>query len=263
MKIGLTLSGGGIRGIAHLGVAKALMEAGIKFTIISGTSAGAIVGAFLANGYQPDFILQTFKETHLFKYIKPTIKGFGLLTMQNTRPLYKQYLPDTFEELKIPLVVSAVDFGIAQLTYFSTGELISAIQASSCIPAVFKPIEFNGKIYVDGGILDNFPVEIIKDECNFIIGSCCNNLPEIKSVNGIKHMVERSVNIGINSRTEAKKRLCNVVIEPKDLGATSLFHVRKTDEIFKTGYEEALKVLDSNEDLQSLIRSIKEVEIEK
>src|SRR2546428_5880554 len=188
MKIGLTLSGGGIRGIAHLGVAKALMEAGISFTKISGTSAGAIVGSFLANGYQPDFILQAFKETHLFRYIKPTIKGFGLLTMQNTRGLYQQYLPETFEELKIPLVVAAADFGNARVAYFSSGELIAPVQASSCIPAVFKPIEIDGNIYVDGGILDNFPVEVIMDDCNFIIGSCCNNLPAIKSVNGIKHM---------------------------------------------------------------------------
>ena len=262
MKIGLTLSGGGIRGIAHLGVAKALMEAGITFSKISGTSAGAIVGAFLANGYQPDFILQAFKETHLFKYIKPTI-SFGLLTMQNTRSLYKLYLPDTFEELQIPLVVTAADFGNARIAYFSSGELIAPLQASSCIPAVFKPIEIDGKIYVDGGILDNFPVEVIIEDCSFIIGSCCNNLPIITSVNGIKHMVERSVNIGINSRTEAKKHLCNVVIEPKDLGATSLFHVKKTDEIFKLGYEETLKVLDTNEELKELIRNIKELEMEK
>ncbi|WP_276573978.1 patatin-like phospholipase family protein [Solitalea lacus] len=263
MKIGFVMSGGGIRGIAHLGVAKALYEAGLTFTKISGTSAGAIVGSFLANGYQPDYILNMFKVTNLFKYIKPTIKGFGLLSLQNTEVLYHQFLPKTFEELKIPLVVATTDLGNARVTYFSSGELIKPIQASSCIPAVFKPIEIDGKLYVDGGLLDNFPVEVIMDDCDFIIGSCCNHLEKIDHVNGIKSVIERSVVISLNSRTESKKRFCNVIIEPKGLGATSLFHVKRTDEIFELGYKAAKEELKNNQDLKDAIKSFKELQLEK
>ncbi|POY35089.1 patatin [Solitalea longa] len=263
MKIGLVMSGGGIRGIAHLGVVKALYEEGITFSKISGTSAGAIVGAFLANGYQPDFILNTFKFTNLFKYIKPTIRGFGLLSLQNTNLLYQQFLPKTFEELKTPLVVAATDIGNARVAYFSSGELIKPIQASSCIPAVFKPIEIDGKVYVDGGLLDNFPVEVIMDDCDFIIGSCCNHLDRIDSVSGIKTIIERSVVISLNARTDSKKPLCNVIIEPKGLGGTSLFHVKRTDEIFRMGYAAAKHELANNSDLKALLQNIKQLQMEK
>ncbi|AFD08298.1 putative esterase of the alpha-beta hydrolase superfamily [Solitalea canadensis DSM 3403] len=263
MKIGLVMSGGGIRGIAHLGVVKALYEEGLTFSKISGTSAGAIVGAFLANGYQPDFILNAFKVTSLFRYIKPVIKGFGLLSLQNTSILYDQFLPATFEELKIPFVVAATDLGNARIAYFSSGKLIAPVQASSCIPAVFKPIEMDGKLYVDGGILDNFPVEVIMDDCDFIIGSCCNHLEKIDSVTGIKNIIERSVVISLNSRTESKKRLCNVIIEPKGLGSISLFHVKRTDDIFEQGYKAAKEEIKNNPELKEAIKNFKELQLAK
>lgn len=257
------MSGGGIRGIAHLGVVKALYEEGISFSKISGTSAGAIVGAFLANGYHPDYILHTFKVTNLFRYIKPTIKGFGLLSLQNTNILYQQFLPKTFEELKTPLVVAATDIGNARIAYFSSGELIKPIQASSCIPAVFKPIEIDGKVYVDGGLLDNFPVEVIMDDCDFIIGSCCNHLEKIDAVSGIKLIIERSVIISLNARTDSKKSLCNVIIEPKGLGGTSLFHVKRTDQIFEMGYLAAKQELANNPELKAIVSNSKLPQLEK
>lgn len=254
MKIGLVLSGGGIRGIAHLGVLQALSEAGIKFNMISGTSAGSIVGALFAQGIEPAEILKVFMKTHLYKYIRPAFGAKGLMSLDKIRPLLLEYLPhDSFEGLKIPTVITATNFNDCKVAYFRSGELINPILASSAIPVFFKPIHIGGKIYIDGGILNNFPVEPIKSECDFIIGSSCNHLPEADKIESYRRLVERSIIMSINSDMEMKRQSCDVLIEPEGMGATSVFDVKKAEEIYWLSYEAALKKLQSDEKLQQLL----------
>ena len=170
MKIGLVLSGGGIRGIAHLGVLQALSEAGIKFNKISGTSAGSIVGALFAQGIEPAEILKVFMQTRLYNYIRPAFNAKGLMSLDKIRTLLLEYIPhNSFEGLKTPLIITATNYNECKVRYFSSGELINPILASSAIPVFFKPIKIDGKIYIDGGILNNFPVEPLRLDCDFII----------------------------------------------------------------------------------------------
>jgi len=254
MKIGLVLSGGGIRGVAHLGVLQALTEAGIKFDRISGTSAGSIVGALFAQGIEPAEILKVFMKTHLYKYIRPAFGAKGLMSLDKIRTLLLEYLPhDSFEGLKIPTVITATNFNECKVAYFRSGELINPILASSAIPVFFKPIHIGGKIYIDGGILNNFPVEPIKSECDFIIGSSCNHLPEADKIESYRRLVERSIIMSINSDMAVKADYCDVIIEPHGMGATSVFDVRKTEEIYWLAYEAALRKLKTDSKLKSLI----------
>jgi len=254
MKIGLVLSGGGIRGIAHLGVLQALSEAGIKFNMISGTSAGSIVGALYAQGIEPAEILKVFMKTHLYRYIRPAFGAKGLISLDKIRTLLLEYFPhDSFEGLKIPTVITATNFNECKVTYFQSGELINPILASSAIPVFFKPIHIGGKIYIDGGILNNFPVEPLKSECDFIIGSSCNHLPETNKIESYRKLVERSIIMSINSDMAVKSEYCDVIIEPHGMGATSVFDVKKTEEIYWLSYEAALRKLQSDEKLQQLL----------
>ncbi|MGB4776597.1 MAG: patatin-like phospholipase family protein [Daejeonella sp.] len=254
MKTGIVLSGGGIRGIAHLGVLKALKEAGIVFDKISGTSAGSIVGALFAQGIDPYEILQLFLKTRLIKFIRPSIGVSGLLSMENTTSLFKEYLPhNSFSGLKIPLSITTTNFSQGKIVYFSSGNLIQAIQASSSIPGIFKPIIINNEMFVDGGVLNNFPIEPLQKDCDFIIGSACNHLAEVNKITHFRKLIERAAIMSINADMEMKCNLCDVLIEPKGLGEISVFDTKKAEEIYWLAYEETLKKLQSDEKLKMLI----------
>ena len=163
-EIGLILSGGGARGIAHVGVLKILEEKGIKPAFIVGTSAGAIVGAFYAGGMNPDEIFnfytiedRVFKRLSLLKSIKPSRRSKIL------RGLLNKYMPvKNFEETEIPLFINTVDIKSCKRVVFSKGEIIPAILGSSAIPFVFEPVEFGKMLLLDGGVFDLFGVDIAR-----------------------------------------------------------------------------------------------------
>ncbi len=253
-RIGLVLSGGGIRGIAHLGVLKALNDAGIRFCHIAGTSAGSIAGALFAEGHDPKTIFDLFVKLKFSKFISTSIKGTGLLSLQKTSGLFSEYLPhNSFEKLKIPLTITATNFYEGKLEYFSKGVLIPAIQASSAIPGIFKPIEIKGNYYVDGGVMDNFPVEAIRKDCDFIIGSSCNNLPRIQKMPAFAKLIERAAILSINADMEWKRDECDVLIEPEGLGSIGIFDLGRAEELYWLAYEAALKKLRYDKVLRSIL----------
>ncbi|MBU0695819.1 MAG: patatin-like phospholipase family protein [Bacteroidetes bacterium] len=258
MKIGIVLSGGGIRGIAHLGVLKALREKAVKIDMISGTSAGAIVGALFANGIEPYEALQIFQETKLLKFIKPAFRKPAFLNFESAESLFRNYIPhNSFDKLEIPLTITATDFMEGKLVYFNKGEVIRKVLASSCIPGIFSPIEIDGKFYVDGGVLNNFPVEPLIGECDFIIGSSCNHLPVVTQFRNVKHVIERAAILSINHDMVEKRKLIDVLIEPKGLGETSIFDVKKAEEIFWLAHEETLNQISSIKKAIEKVENIK------
>lgn len=253
-KIGLALSGGGARGVSHLGVIQALTDSGIQFSHISGTSAGAIGAAFIAEGYSPREFLQIIKDTRLLKLLRPSLGSTGLISILNARFLISKFIPhNSFELLKIKVTTSAVDLGEGKLVYFTEGDLDIAILASCCLPGIFRPIIINNHMYVDGGILNNFPVEPLVGNCDIIIGSSCNHLPVVTEIKSFGNLVDRAAMIAINSTLNVHKALCDVVIEPHGLGGYGIFDTKAVDEIFMIGYEEGLKALESNVKLKELI----------
>lgn len=253
-KIGIVLSGGGIRGIAHLGVLKAFINAGITFSHISGTSAGSIAGAFYAAGIDPEEGLNIFIKTKLLRFIRPAVGSLGLINIEHTSNLLKEYFPDNkIENLKIPLTIAATNFSEGKLVYFNEGPLISAIQASSCIPGIFRPIMIDNQMYVDGGILNNFPVEPLLNNCDFIIGSSCNHLKPVQSITKITSLMARAGVMSINKDMEQKAAFCNVLVEPKGMGEISTFDMKKAETIYWLAYEETLKTIKNNEQLKELL----------
>src|SRR5882672_9593906 len=119
MKMGLVLSGGGARGVAHIGVIKALEELGLTFSCISGTSAGSIVGALYAYGHKPDQILEIIQRVTIFKSLRPAWTWSGLLKMDGLRDLLLKFMPENdFNALKIPLMIAATELRLGEIKYF-------------------------------------------------------------------------------------------------------------------------------------------------
>ncbi|MCU0419920.1 MAG: patatin-like phospholipase family protein [Cyclobacteriaceae bacterium] len=238
MKVGLALSGGGARGVAHIGVLQALEEFGVHIDIVAGTSAGSIVGAMYAHGYKPSRILEIIQQITIFKSVRPAWNWSGLLRMDGMKELLLKYLPEnSFEKLQIPLAVAATEIRKGELHYFSEGELVPAIMASCSIPAVFSPMPYREGLYIDGGVFDNLPVRAIHPKCDFLIGSHCNHIPTDFDPKNMKMVIERSLLMTIYANTLSSKGLCDVIIEPRNLGRYGSFEIGKAQEIFDIAYE--------------------------
>jgi NTE family protein len=237
MKIGLALSGGGARGISHIGVIKGLEELGVKVDVIAGTSAGSIVGSLYAYGYTPDQIISEVLAAKLFRSMRPAWTWTGLLSLETLAASVAKLIPENnFSALKIPMTIAATEIRRGKPDYFTSGEIIPAIMASCCIPAVFNPIQLNGGLYVDGGLMDNLPSKSIRDQCDLLIGSHCNYINGEFDLKNFRSVIERSLLIAINGNTMVSKSLCDILIEPPDVGSYSGMDIGKAKDLFESGY---------------------------
>jgi len=243
-KIGLVLSGGGVRGFAHIGALKALNEAGIYPDIISGVSSGAIAGAIYADGYEPEEIIQMFQETKFSKYLEIILPKKGLLKMTGLIKIILQNLKArTFEELKIPLFVAATDLNNGKCIFFNKGELLTPLMASATVPVLFPPVKIDNKTFVDGGVLNNFPTEPLENQCEFLIGIHVNPFAYLENFDSMMSIAERSFHLSIAAHCTKKIKKCSIFIEPQELKKYKLLEISKINDIYNLGYEETLKIL--------------------
>ncbi|MEL6917683.1 MAG: patatin-like phospholipase family protein, partial [Bacteroidota bacterium] len=156
-KIGLVLSGGGHRGVAHAGAIKALEEYGISPNLISGSSAGALVGALYAADYKPEEMIKVFKNLKIFNISRYARKKPGFVDTNSFHGFLAAYFPEnSFKFKKKELFITATDLVNAKIKVFTQGNLINSILASASFPGVFTPMSIDNCLYADGGILDNF-----------------------------------------------------------------------------------------------------------
>ncbi len=255
-KIGLVLSGGGARGFAHLGILKALNELGIFPEIISGTSAGAIVGALYADGHNPDEIMAFFSEKKFYKYIELMIPKKGFLRMTGLARIISENLRSSnFEDLNIPLYVCATDFSFGKCVYFSKGELYKRVIASATVPVLFPPIPIANSKYVDGGIFDNFPISPIADLCKNIIGVNVNPLGFQDEFKSLSEIAERAFHLSFSASLPLKISRCCVFLEPIELKCYKLLDLSKSLDIYRIGYEFAHNFFKINSEKLELLKS--------
>lgn len=262
MRIGLALSGGGARGIAHLGVLQALDEAGIKVDVISGASAGSIAAAFYAYGYSPSEILKILEKTNLLKIAWPAFSTTGLLNIQRTEPIYAKYLADDhFEKLQIPLFISTTNLNSGKAEMFNTGSVRQAIMASCCIPMIFEPVKIKGQHYVDGGIVNNMPTEVLlREHCDYIIGVNVVPIVPEDTFDGPKKMIERISMLALSANVEMSAKLCDFYLNPREIRNFGTFDFKKSKELFEIGYEYTkyhLEILPDNDRLQQVLKDSK------
>lgn len=240
-KLGITLSGGGFKGIAHIGILQYINELGLEIHAVSGASAGALIGAFVAAGFTPLEILELAKTEKFFSYADVSLKSDGLFSADIFEKVIKKYIPhDSFKDLKMPLYVSVTDLTHAESLIFNQGSLSFAIKASCCFPLVFQPVAYKDNRYLcDGGILNNFPVEQIKATCNKNIGININPTNRSEGRLNYKQIVERIIRITTSNIKLSAPSDCDVFLQPQEINQFNTFDTGRIDEIYEFGYKYA------------------------
>ncbi len=244
-QLGVALSGGGAKGIAHIGVLKALCEKGICPDIISGTSAGAVVGAFFAAGVAPEKIIRLLVRENLKDFLGISFNGKSFLRYDGFARFLDKHLPvKRFEDLKIPLHVVASNFDSGEYEVFTEGELIPRILASCTIPIIFSPIEIEGKHYVDGGLFMNLPVTPLRPLCKTIIGVNVSPFLIDDKKDNIIHIAAKSFQYIFNANSSVDRKLCDLLVEVNDMESFNLFDLGSAREIYHIGYRRMRKLLN-------------------
>ena len=243
-RTGLVLSGGAARGFAHIGVLKALNENGIYPDVVSGVSAGALAGVLYCDGYKPTEIFDIFRDKSLMRFATITIPRDGLLGIENLRRVLETTLrAQTFHELQIPFYCNATNLNEGIAEYFHEGELVTRVIASASIPVLFKPVYINHTTYIDGGVVDNFPVWPLENQTDHIIGVHVNPTGKMHSIKSLVKIAERSFHVMVNSRIKEMAANCDLFIQPEGLHQYGLLHASAGKEMYELGYESAMKTL--------------------
>ncbi len=246
INIGLTLSGGGARGAAHVGVLRALLEHDVVPTHLVGVSAGAIVATLYAAGLEPDAMMTAVAETSLVKLVRFGIPTTGLTKLDYLRERVLEVVPsNSFASLRRPLHIGITNLNAGQLELRNDGDLADILAASCSIPFVFKPVLVNGSHCVDGGVICNMPVTPLLSEVDFIIGS--NLMPygllPPADTGTVVNIVWRCFDLGIMSNTLPSLDLCDVVIEPARINAFNIFSINRLTELHDLGYAHTVAMM--------------------
>ena len=278
MKLGIALSGGGIRGIAHAGALKALEENNIKCEIISGASSGSIIATLYALGYSPYYIYILFK-----RYAKEIceLNGMPILSSVGNFIVNKKIninglnngekLEKSFDELarkqgvesigqiKMPLLITSVDISKSEEVIFSSipkneyiGEIPvgKAIRASSSFPVVFEPCQYKDRLLIDGGVLDNTPIKILKENGAEKVIAIRFDSDPVTTESNVMDITMKTIDIMGNKLCDEQFEMSDYIITiPSD--GTGLLDVDKLDFCYKSGYTETMK--NMNEIRKNLI----------
>ena len=247
MSTALVLSGGGFRGLAHVGVIQALEEFDLVPDIISGTSAGAIVGALYAKGYSTEIILKFFEEIQLFS-IQSYARGKpGWVDSEKFITYFLEYFPDNnFQSLQKKLFVTAVNLLDGKLEILQNGPLIQAIMASAAFPGIIAPVQIGSGYFVDGGVLNNFPIEPVM-HAERIIGSSVNAFEQLDS-DGFEtsfQVLERVFKIMTSHESRIKFPKCHLMLEVPGLESYQTFKQKDLRKLVDMGYQYACEVIKS------------------
>ncbi len=188
-KLGLALGSGAARGLAHIGVLKALDEAGIKVDAVAGTSIGAVVGALYASGYSGKQMEQIAMSTEWQRLVDFTIPKRGFVAGKRIEMYLKKILKGkNFEDLEKELFIVATELNKAERVVFSKGNLVKAIRASVSIPGIMHPVRTDGMLLVDGFVIDPVPVDVLREKNihKTIAVDLSFNLKHVFSKKGIK-----------------------------------------------------------------------------
>lgn len=188
-RVNLVLSGGGEKGTAHVALLEKLEDLQIQINAISATSAGSLVGCMYASGASYSEMIDFFTQTPLFKYSWLNPLNAGFFKSDKYEIYLKDHVKSTFEELSIPVYVCATSMEEGECHYFHTGSMMKPLIASCAVPGIFSPVEIDGKLYSDGGVMDNFPIFPFRDDPLPIIGSYLI-APKVTSRKGLDNLLK-------------------------------------------------------------------------
>ncbi len=236
-KIALVLSGGASRGFAHIGVIKVLEEQHIPIDIVVGTSAGSLTGAlyaYYADAAKLEKAAWGLTEEDVFDYSIPNIfvgvvKGESIVAFIKSRILVKN-----IQDLKIPFAAVATDLVTGEKIVFKTGPVSTAVRASISIPGVFKPLIIGKKILVDGGVVDNVPVDVARNlGADIVIAVDVSSPSRNDNINNIIDVIMQTFNIMGNEISKYQIKDADVIIRPNVSGVGLIDFNKKSKLIFE------------------------------
>ncbi|MTI47706.1 patatin-like phospholipase family protein [Sporosalibacterium faouarense] len=244
-KIGLALGSGGARGLAHIGVLKALEEHDIKIDMISGCSAGALVGGLYCCGISPKMIADIAFQLDMKTWVDLTVPKKGFIKGEKIQEIVKLLTRcRNIEDLKIPFTAISTDLKVGQRYIFNKGPLYRAIRASISVPGVFEPLRMGNKVLVDGAVIDRVPASVVKGMGSDIVIAVDVGFgaPQGK----INHIIDVMLqSIDVMSRQISKRSFikADILLEP------SLTHIGGTkfnlvDECVEIGYNTTIEKID-------------------
>ncbi len=246
MKTGLVLSGGGTRGVVHIGVIKALDEAGIPISVSSGTSAGAIVGALYAAGYSADEILKLVHEKSLIRIFNLTLPSRGFVRHRFLKKQLRKFLPDegvSFDGLKCKFYVTVANLNSGLAESWHSGPLLDLIIASCSVPILFEPVRINENTYVDGGLIKNLPASCLREECDIVVG--VNLVPQVPvtdaDLRSVFDIGIRCFDLAALNNIKPELAQCDFIIEPPEISRYSRFGISSIQRMYDIGYAEAMR----------------------
>lgn len=163
-RVGLALGGGGARGMAHVGVIRALERAGIPVDCIAGTSAGSVAGAAYATGLNGDQLLEMALQLRWRDILQPVWPRQGFISFARLESFFARVTGDpTFADLKIPYAAVATDLATGRQVVLREGRVARAVRASCSVPGIVTPVEVDGRLLIDGGMVNNLPISVVRD----------------------------------------------------------------------------------------------------
>lgn len=244
-KIGLALGSGGARGFAHLGVLKVLQEAGIQVDLIAGSSMGALVGCFYASGLSIERMYQfalAFKRKY---YLDFTVPKMGFIAGNRLKELIRLFTHQkTFEQLNIPVSVVATDLYNGKKVVFNKGPVAEAVRASIAIPGIFVPEKINGRLLVDGGVIDRVPVSVVKEMgADIVIAVDVSHVKQNENITSIFDVILQSIDIMQDELVHHREIVSDVMIRPhvEQFSSRAFTNIK---EIIEIGEQEALQHIE-------------------
>lgn len=239
-KKALVLSGGSARGMAHLGVVKVLKREKIKFDLVVGTSIGALIGAIYCLDQSLDEVEKIALKITAGDILDVTISRMGLTEGNRLENLIKHTIGNkTFKDLKIPLAITALDIESGEEAYFTDGDdLAKIIKASCSLPGIFKPVELNGKLFIDGGISQHLPTDIARRlGAEIIVAADVGFCVKRGKINNMLGVIMQSIQIMGEELSLYQSSKADILIKPKLGAEIDQLAFQKAAEIIKKGEE--------------------------
>ncbi|MFO8001598.1 MAG: patatin-like phospholipase family protein [Marinilabilia sp.] len=243
-KTGLALGGGAVLGAAHVGVLKVLEEKNVTVTHIAGTSIGAFTAAFYAFSKKSVDIQEIASKLKWIDISGIAFSGKGLLSNEKLGELIVEYIGDkNIEDSDIPLAILATDISTGEKVVLKQGSVANAVMASTCVPGIFNPVEIDGRLLVDGGIVENVPIDTVKEMgADYVIGVDLNSKNSFGKPENIIDVIVNSFHFMLKSAVKYQTKDADLLITP-DMSPFNMIDTDQVEDLIKQGYDDAQEML--------------------
>jgi NTE family protein len=244
-RIGLALGGGAVLGAAHIGAIRAIQELELEVEAIAGTSIGALIGALYSCGNDFTKIEDVAIDLSWSDISGFSLSKYGLLSNNKIRDFLAEVIGKeaTFEDVDVPLAIVATDITTGEKKVLKSGDLADAVMASTCLPGIYKPVEIDGALLVDGGIVENVPISPLQEMgCSTIVAIDLNASQTHERPGNMIDVLVNSFHFLMKTAAKEQTEAADILIQP-DLSAYNYIDSSQTKDLIKTGYEETKKVL--------------------